>query len=282
MTRVCLSFGLILAVGVAIGCSPSTPPDEQVEKLQPWEERGQQLQKVVKAISEHYDKNNRFPSYIASDQPFYARPHLSWRVYILPQLGHEDLFQQFNTDEPWDSEQNIKLLDKMPKIYLTPDLAAVEDREPGTTTVQALSGDGSILGSEKSGMPPSRKGIYDGLTETALVVECNPAKAVPWTKPDDFEFDPLEDKNDVERFGIDGEDFFLIVTVSGDLHRIRKDAEIKEIDRLLQRDDKRETAWAKLEYSEKQAGDEQGSADGTGDDGSGDANAGAAAENAGG
>ncbi|MDA7980175.1 MAG: DUF1559 domain-containing protein [Pirellulales bacterium] len=207
--------------------------------------------KVTQAVSKYYDENNKFPSIVGLDKPFYARQHLSWRVWILPQLGKQELFNQFKTDEAWNSEHNIKLIEKMPEIYLTDRAAKFENHKPGTTTIQALSGDGGILDSERPGIPPSREAIVDGMSETALLAECHPSRATPWTKPDDFPFDPTTNDADVSRFGNDGEDFFVIVTVSGDAHRIRKDADVKHIDRMFQRDDKRETPWAQLKYPQK-------------------------------
>ncbi len=46
-------------------------------------------------------------------------PH-SWRVEILPYLEQQALYNQYRLDEPWDSENNRKLLDKMPSVYLDP------------------------------------------------------------------------------------------------------------------------------------------------------------------
>src|SRR5258708_4361628 len=45
---------------------------------------------------------------------------LSWRVLILPQLGEEALFREFELDEPWDSPHNIKLLQRMPSAFAPP------------------------------------------------------------------------------------------------------------------------------------------------------------------
>src|SRR4051812_32634281 len=42
---------------------------------------------------------------------------LSWRVQILPSLEEDALYKQFKLDEPWDSENNKKLIDQMPKLY---------------------------------------------------------------------------------------------------------------------------------------------------------------------
>ncbi len=42
-----------------------------------------------------------------------GKPLLSWRVHLLPLLDEQDLYNQFKLNEPWDSPNNIKLLDKI-------------------------------------------------------------------------------------------------------------------------------------------------------------------------
>ena len=42
---------------------------------------------------------------------------LSWRVAILPYLGEQNLYNQFKLDEPWDNDNNKKLLAQMPAVY---------------------------------------------------------------------------------------------------------------------------------------------------------------------
>lgn len=243
---------------VLAGCNSQPPPDSAAGgDLTPkvgWEQRGEQMQKIATAINAHYDKHNRFPSYTLETDTIFERPKLSWRVWILPELGEAELFAQFKTDEAWDSPHNKPLLEKMPAIFA---LDGVKTGMAGGTCIQSLSGDGSILGSEKPGLPPSRQGIVDGEAATALLVECDAASAVPWTKPDDFEFDPAAEA-DVTRFGREGEPFFLIVTVNGDVHRISKQAAVKDIDFMFQRDNQRETPWAKLDYQELPAKDSDG------------------------
>src|SRR5437773_109335 len=46
-----------------------------------------------------------------------GKPLLSWRVALLPYLEKGNLYREFKLDEPWDSPHNLKLLDKMPKVY---------------------------------------------------------------------------------------------------------------------------------------------------------------------
>ena len=41
-------------------------------------------------------------------------------VKILPFLDAEGLYKEFHLDEPWDSENNQKLIDKMPLVFASP------------------------------------------------------------------------------------------------------------------------------------------------------------------
>jgi hypothetical protein len=69
----------------------------------------------------------------------------------------------------------------MPATLRSPKSAA----EPGRTNYLTVRG--------KDTMFPGAKGIRvadvtDGLSNTIMIVEVSDSKAVPWTKPDDFEF----------------------------------------------------------------------------------------------
>ncbi|MCA9060907.1 MAG: DUF1559 domain-containing protein, partial [Planctomycetaceae bacterium] len=69
-----------------------------------------------------------------------GRPLLSWRVHLLPFMGQEQLYRQFRADEPWDSEHNLRMLEKMPTVYGT-----AEDGLPtGYTVIQAVTGVGTM------------------------------------------------------------------------------------------------------------------------------------------
>ena len=66
-------------------------------------------------------------------------PLLSWRVAILPYLGKEDLYKEFHLDEPWDSPNNLKLLEYMPKVYQT------AGASPTKTSYQVVVGPGTLF-----------------------------------------------------------------------------------------------------------------------------------------
>ena len=48
---------------------------------------------------------------------------------MLPHLRQHDLYKRFHLDEPWDSEHNKKLLEKMPEIFGPKDTQAYKDHD---------------------------------------------------------------------------------------------------------------------------------------------------------
>ncbi len=110
---------------------------------------------------------------------------LSWRVHLLPYLDEAALYNEFNLDEPWDSEHNKALIERMPKVFTSTD----SEPEPGKTRVVGFAGEGAVFGSE-TGIKFAD--VKDGLSNTILAVEAAPDKAVIWTKPDDLKWDPKD------------------------------------------------------------------------------------------
>jgi len=113
-----------------------------------------------------------------------GKPLLSWRVAMLPYIDQNALYQQFHLDEPWDSEHNIKLLDKMPQTFNHPSYVG----PAGHTVYLAPYYESTIWNADK----PKFAGVTDGLSNTIAIFEVNDAHAVPWTKPDDLDLDEVE------------------------------------------------------------------------------------------
>jgi len=107
---------------------------------------------------------------------------LSWRVLILPYIEEEKLFKEFKLDEPWDSKHNIKLLERMPKVFDSP---RVTVKKKGYTVYQTFYGPDAVFGPGPAKSFPAS--IPDGTSNTILAVESS--TAVPWTKPADIPFD---------------------------------------------------------------------------------------------
>jgi hypothetical protein len=105
-------------------------------------------------------------------------PLLSWRVTILPHIGHTTLYQEFKLDEPWDSAHNKQLIPKMPRLYALP---GATDANEGETFYQVIFGPGTLFdGSKKMRF----QDVRDGTSNTLLVVEAG--ARVVWTRPDEL------------------------------------------------------------------------------------------------
>jgi len=139
------------------------------------------LKQIALALHNYHDTYGAFPPAAVCDKT--ATPQLSWRVLILPFIEQEELFKQFKLDEPWDSEHNKKLLPKMPKVFAIPG-----QRQASDTYYRVFVGNGAgfdwIMGTQLNN-------ITDGTSNTLMVVTA--AEAVPWTKPDELNFDPEKD-----------------------------------------------------------------------------------------
>lgn len=139
----------------------------------------QQMEKIYTAIREYVTTHGHAPRCSYDDQ---QRPLLSWRVHLLPALGYAELYEQFHLDEPWDSEHNRPLLEKMPAVYGRPQTDASENAEPHAVMFVAVR-DGADSASDKIE------------SECVLFVEAR--REVPWTKPDEISVNeqgqPLDD-----------------------------------------------------------------------------------------
>lgn len=137
------------------------------------------LRQLALAMHNHESAENSLPAAAICDDD--GKPLLSWRVRMLPYLGEQDLHAQFKLDEPWDSEHNKKLVEKMPKIFAAPGDAAAK---PGMTRYLVPTGKGTIF--PQPDKATKLAVVSDGLLKTILIVEAEAAKAVPWTKPEDL------------------------------------------------------------------------------------------------
>src|SRR6266699_4528907 len=92
-----------------------------------------------------------------------GKPLLSWRVAVLPFIEGDALYKEFHLDEPWDSEHNKKLLEKMPRTYAPLNV----EPKPGMTFFQVFTGKGTPFED-----PEGNKftDITDGMSNTLLVV----------------------------------------------------------------------------------------------------------------
>jgi Protein of unknown function (DUF1559) len=140
--------------------------------------------KQIALAMNSYAENNgdRLPPTASRDKD--GRPLLSWRVLLLPYVEEGNLYKQFHLDEPWDSPHNLTLLPRRPRVYSVP---AYDDtaKPPGMTLYQAFTGRDTAF--EITAGPRLLKDFPKGASSTILIVEAG--DAVPWTKPQDIEYD---------------------------------------------------------------------------------------------
>jgi hypothetical protein len=171
------------------------------------------LKQIILAFHNYHEAMNGFPASAICDKN--GKPLLSWRVAILPYIEQANLYQQFHLDEPWDSENNKKLIPLMPKVYALP---TVEAAEPGTTHFRAFYGNGAALDLDK---PARIAQFQDGLSNTLLIAEAA-----------DFEYQP---NKPLPKFGRPGEDGFWLGMADGSVHFVKKTISEKTLHALITR-----------------------------------------------
>jgi prepilin-type processing-associated H-X9-DG protein len=151
------------------------------------------LKQIGLAMHNYLDTYQAFPPSALVGRK--GKPMLSWRVMILPYIEQDALYKKFKLDEPWDSAHNKKVFDEnpMPRVYLAPGGTAKADEKK--THYQGFVGNGAffdLIQGAKVG------DLRDGFSNTLMVVTAK--TPVPWSKPDDVEFDPKKDPRDLLLF----------------------------------------------------------------------------------
>ncbi|MCO6454729.1 MAG: DUF1559 domain-containing protein, partial [Pirellulaceae bacterium] len=162
---------------------PSTtrqPPETPLTPVERARLTRENLARIGEALAEYSSAQRRLPPQ-ATHSAGTRSPLLSWRVELLPYLGLRELYEAFQLDQPWDSPHNRRLLPLIPAVYQSPE--RFDDR----TNYLGCSGSTyAFRGHYGLGLNK----IEDGPAETAAVVEVNDDRAVPWTKPAEFEVLP--------------------------------------------------------------------------------------------
>lgn len=147
------------------------------------------------AMHNYANTDGRFPPAVGykpgSKVPF------SWRVAILPYLDQQnELYKQYDFNEPWDGPNNRKLLDRMPQVYARP------GDQPDTRHAAYF-----VLTGPDTAFPPDGPGvklvdITDGTSNTIMTVEAK--RDIPWTKPEDIPYDAAKPVPELGGFNPDG------------------------------------------------------------------------------
>jgi hypothetical protein len=182
-------------------------------------------------IDDHKDPNNREPPLTGAaicDRS--GKPLLSWRVAVLHYLEQDELYNEFHLDEPWDSPHNLTLVERMPRIYTIP--RGGKKAPPGHTFYRVfVSAPGSHQAMFVKGQPITFWQVGHQ-NNTLFVVEA--ADAVPWTKPDELEYDsfmPIPPLGGHFRGG------FQAVRANAQVDLLREDLPEAQLRKQIERDD---------------------------------------------
>lgn len=112
-------------------------------------------------------------------------PWHSWRVFLLPYLGYNDIYKRYRFDEPWNGPRNSKLAEEMDSFYQCP---SGDCRGTPFTSYVAITGEGTAF--------PGRKGFKwdefkDGHENTILLVEIDNSD-IHWMEPRDLSIDTIQ------------------------------------------------------------------------------------------
>jgi prepilin-type processing-associated H-X9-DG protein len=138
------------------------------------------LKQIGLAFHNYHDVYGHFPA-AAVIGPDGKTPH-SWRVAILPYIEGTAIYNQYKFDEPWDSENNKKLIAQIPVVFRDPGADPA-----GNSSYYVLTGETTIFG-PKDGAKIAT--ITDGTSNTILAVEAK--RDIPWTRPEDIAYDPAK------------------------------------------------------------------------------------------
>lgn len=169
------------------------------------------LQHVALGFFQCYRNTGKFPDFPIRSAD--GTPLLSWRVAILPYIGEEELYKQFQLDKPWDSPANKALLERMPGFYtVMPRPEDAKNADPAVEVPATTKTRMRIFTSPNTpfGTQPFQPESLTSLQTTAMIVVVAPDHAVEWTRPDmlDYESDKL-----AELFG----EYFGMLTFQGEL-----------------------------------------------------------------
>jgi len=180
------------------------------------------MKQIGLAFHNSHDAQGGFPAPAITSKD--GKPLLSWRVKILPYIEEDRLYKQFKLDEPWDSDHNKKLINRIPKVYQNPNLKL----ENGKTTYLVPTGKGGLFTNQ--GKDVKLNSVTDGTSNTIMVVEVPANMAVTWTKPEDWEVSGAEA---VDKFLAGLKDGFNATFADGSVRFIAKKVEPKILKALL-------------------------------------------------
>lgn len=213
--------GVVLIPGAVLAAAPVPGKNSNTQRIADLKQRARSannLRQILLAIHRYHDANGHFPTDIVDKN---GKPLLSWRVALLPYLEQTPLSERIKHDEPWNSENNRKVLRQMPDVFRI----GLEPPDETKTYYQGFVGRGAFFA---QGQQLKFTNITDGLSNTLAVVEAGPP--VEWTRPADIAFDPNKALPKLEG---PFSNTLMVATVDGQVHKLRRDLDEKALHPLI-------------------------------------------------
>jgi hypothetical protein len=212
----------------------------EIHRVAKLTQRKADLKNIGHAFHDFHEVYGHFPAADSNGamKGLERKSGLSWRVYLLPFLDEQLLYDQFKHDEPWDSPHNKSLISKMPAIFAN--FSSKISRKNGKTSIHVFVGknktpfglqiDGESVGAM---LQVIRNG--DGTARTLMAVEAGEDRAKIWTKPGGLPFDPQ--KNPLDLLGKLPEKLFVALFCDGHARIIKSSISPAILRNLIQHND---------------------------------------------
>ena len=156
-----------------------------------FEQRVSKMQQIAVAMERYHDKHGCFPPAGVvrpeeTPEEDSVPPQLNWRVGLLPFLGEQSLYEQFDFKQQWDSELNLKIAQAIPEAF-----SVVGSDSKPVTRFHLPGGALGLFSPDETQIakPKTLADITDRKSSTAIVVESSQEHEIVWTKPIDFPID---------------------------------------------------------------------------------------------
>ncbi len=212
--------------GVAVSAGLLLPAVQKVREAAARMKSSNNIKQISLSFHNYASAYAKLPTSAICDKN--GKPLLSWRVTILPFIEQDNLYRKFKLDEPWDSTHNIKLIQQMPAVFAHPTI--FKKHEFPSTYYQVFVGKGTIFQPNK-GLTLEAITAADGCSNTIWLAEAE--KAVPWTKPEDIEYDGKT----LPKLAFSWNGRCLVGNADGSVNLFRKNASAKNWHAVIQWND---------------------------------------------
>lgn len=150
--------------------------------------------RLANAFFEYYKEHGSYPPAFVADRS--GSPMHSWRVLILPYLGEQRLYRQYDFSEPWNGPHNSLLADSVPSVFQCPLVRtknmSIVKRTPSQVQHENMCAYSLITGINTAFRLDKESrisDILDGRERTLFIIEHAGKKSDDWMKPSDISLD---------------------------------------------------------------------------------------------